>query len=79
MCHQASKPCGSLACSWEHLVTSGTYLQGVARVVHYQLPASADMYVHRCGRTARAGNAGVAVALVTPHEAARFVALVQAS
>lgn len=53
--------------------------QGVACVIHYQLPASADMYVHRCGRTARAGNAGMAVALVTPGEAARFAALMQVS
>jgi hypothetical protein len=31
-------------------------------VVHYQLPASADTYIHRSGRTARTGsNDGVAL------------------
>ena len=59
------------------LLTEGIGLQGVACVVHYQLPASADMYVHRCGRTARAGKSGTAVALVTPNESARFAALTQ--
>ena len=50
-------------------------LQDVACVVHYQLPASADMYVHRCGRTARAAAEGIALALVTPKESARFSSL----
>ena len=35
-------------------------------VVHYQLPASVDIYVHRSGRTARAEEEGIAIALVTP-------------
>lgn len=43
--------------------------------VHYQLPASADLYVHRSGRTARAASDGVAVALVTPSESRRWDAL----
>lgn len=46
-------------------------------VVHYQIPASADVYVHRCGRTARAAQDGLAVALVTPREAPRFTALLR--
>ena len=48
-------------------------------MVHYQLAASADMYVHRCGRTGRAGAEGASVALVTPAEAHRFAALLQVS
>jgi ATP-dependent RNA helicase DDX24/MAK5 len=47
-------------------------------VVHYQLPASADVYVHRAGRTARAEAEGLSVALVTPKENARFLALLHA-
>ena len=50
-------------------------MQNVACVVHYQLPAAADMYVHRCGRTARAAAEGIALALVTPKESARFGSL----
>ena len=52
-------------------------VQEVATVVHYQLPASADMYVHRSGRTGRAGTEGTSIALVTPRDAPRFAALLQ--
>ncbi|GMM49932.1 putative ATP-dependent RNA helicase [Starmerella bacillaris] len=40
----------------------------VDHVVHYNLPRTADMYVHRSGRTARAGNEGVSVVLCSPQE-----------
>ena len=43
--------------------------------MHYQVPASADLYVHRSGRTARAAQDGVAVTLVTPTESRRWDAL----
>ena len=46
-------------------------------MVHYQLAPSADMYVHRSGRTGRAGAEGVSIALITPPEAQRFAALLQ--
>ena len=54
---------------------SANFVQEVACVIHYQLPAAADVYVHRCGRTARASAEGISVALVTPKEQARFSAL----
>ena len=37
-------------------------------VVHYDIPRDADSFLHRSGRTARAGKKGVAVALFTPQE-----------
>lgn len=40
----------------------------VDHVVHYHLPRTADMYIHRSGRTARAGNQGVSVVLCSPQE-----------
>ncbi|EJD52980.1 DEAD-domain-containing protein [Auricularia subglabra TFB-10046 SS5] len=40
----------------------------VDHVIHYQLPRSADTYVHRNGRTARARAAGFALLLVAPDE-----------
>lgn len=40
----------------------------VDHVVHYQLPRTADTYVHRSGRTARAGREGVSLQLVSPEE-----------
>ena len=46
----------------------GIHVDGVACVVHYDLPADPKDYVHRSGRTGRAGETGVAVALVTPEQ-----------
>lgn len=41
----------------------------VQHVIHYHLPRSADMYVHRSGRTARAGNKGISLVICSPEEA----------
>lgn len=41
----------------------------VQHVIHYHLPRSADIYVHRSGRTARAGNKGMSLVLCSPEEA----------
>lgn len=40
----------------------------VARVINYHLPAELDAYLHRVGRTARAGRPGVVVNLVTERD-----------
>ncbi|HEU4842289.1 MAG TPA: DEAD/DEAH box helicase [Ilumatobacteraceae bacterium] len=42
----------------------GVHVDEVAAVVHYDPPADAATYVHRSGRTARAGHSGVVVSLV---------------
>lgn len=44
----------------------GLDIEGVDFVVHYQLPRSAEVYVHRSGRTARASASGLSIALVEP-------------
>ena len=44
----------------------GIHVDGVACVVHFDLAADAKDYVHRSGRTGRAGAPGVVVSLVTP-------------
>ncbi|PRT53864.1 ATP-dependent RNA helicase MAK5 [Wickerhamiella sorbophila] len=46
----------------------GLDIPKVDHVVHYHLPRTADMYVHRSGRTARAGARGVSVVLCSPDE-----------
>jgi ATP-independent RNA helicase DbpA len=38
-------------------------------VINFDLPASADTYIHRIGRTGRAGRTGTAVSIVTDYEA----------
>jgi superfamily II DNA/RNA helicase len=42
----------------------GIHVDGVAVVVHHDLPATDKDYVHRSGRTGRAGNRGLVVTLV---------------
>jgi ATP-dependent RNA helicase RhlE len=47
----------------------GIDIPGVAYVINYDLPEVPDNYVHRIGRTARAGREGEAVAFCAPEEA----------
>jgi len=47
----------------------GIDIPGVAYVVNYDLPEVPENYVHRIGRTARAGREGEAIALCAPDEA----------
>lgn len=50
----------------------GLDLARLAHVINYDMPASVTSYVHRVGRTARAGRKGVATTLVAHHEARWF-------
>jgi len=45
------------------IVARGIDVEGISHVINYELPEDAENYIHRIGRTARAGNAGVAVSL----------------
>ena len=56
----------------------GIDIKGVDLVVHYQVPMSADTYVHRSGRTGRANAEGASVVLVTPSERQRYRHLLRA-
>ncbi|WP_260483648.1 DEAD/DEAH box helicase [Sphingomicrobium flavum] len=47
----------------------GLDIKGVSTVVNYDVPWQPDDYVHRVGRTGRAGAKGVAYTLVTPGDA----------
>lgn len=46
----------------------GIDVAGLSFVIHYQLPDQLEYYTHRSGRTARAGNKGMSLALVHPKE-----------
>ncbi len=46
----------------------GLDVAGVPCVINYDLPYNAEDYVHRIGRTGRAGNKGEAIAFFTPEE-----------
>jgi ATP-dependent RNA helicase DeaD len=47
----------------------GLDVKDVTHVVNYTIPRELDSYVHRIGRTARSGKAGLAMSLVTPANA----------
>ncbi|WP_419545679.1 DEAD/DEAH box helicase [Odoribacter laneus] len=50
----------------------GIDIQDVSHVVNFDIPALPEEYVHRIGRTARAGKEGVAISLVSPKEEERI-------
>jgi ATP-dependent RNA helicase RhlE len=51
------------------LAARGIDIEGLPHVINYDVPARAEDYVHRVGRTARAGRTGDALTFVTPADA----------
>ena len=54
------------------IVARGIDIDDIARVVNYDVPREAEDYVHRIGRTARAGANGCAVTFVSEKDAREF-------
>ena len=50
------------------IAARGIDIDGISHVINYDLPNVAESYVHRIGRTARAGAAGVAISLCATDE-----------
>ena len=50
------------------IAARGIDVEGLSHVVNYNLPAVPEDYVHRVGRTGRAGNKGIAISLVSAEE-----------
>jgi ATP-dependent RNA helicase DeaD len=46
----------------------GIDIDSITHVINYDLPLTKESYVHRTGRTGRAGKTGIAISFVTPHE-----------
>jgi superfamily II DNA/RNA helicase len=57
------------------IAARGIHVDGVDLVVHFDPPAEAKGYLHRSGRTARAGATGTVVTLVLPEQAAQVETL----
>jgi len=54
------------------VASRGLHISNISHVYNYDLPQAADDYVHRIGRTARAGKSGEAITFVTPEDAREF-------
>ena len=50
------------------IAARGIDVTGISHVINFDLPAEAESYVHRIGRTARAGAAGIAIRFCDPSE-----------
>ncbi len=53
----------------------GLDIPDVSHVINYDVPIHAEDYVHRIGRTGRAGRSGVALSLVTPADGKHLAAI----
>jgi len=69
----ANGSCNVLAAS--DVAARGLDIKDLAAVINYELPSDPDVYLHRIGRTGRAGRGGLALSLVAPREMPRAHAL----
>ena len=69
----ANRSCSVLVAS--DVAARGLDIKDLAAVINYELPHDLDTYLHRIGRTGRAGRGGLVLSLVTPREMQRALAL----
>lgn len=50
----------------------GIDVNDITHIIHYSLPDDNEVYIHRSGRTARAGKTGISLAIVNPKEVNRI-------
>jgi ATP-dependent RNA helicase DeaD len=54
----------------------GLHIEDISHVYNYEIPRDVDSYTHRIGRTARAGNKGEAISIVSGGEDQKFFKLI---
>ena len=59
------------------LAARGLDIKGLQYVVNYELPTKMTRYIHRVGRTARAGESGVSITLVNEDEFQKIKTIVK--
>ncbi|MSR08611.1 MAG: ATP-dependent RNA helicase DbpA [Gammaproteobacteria bacterium] len=69
----ANKSCTVLVAT--DVAARGLDIKGLAAVVSWELSTDPDIHLHRIGRTGRAGQKGLALALCAPRERGRIAAL----
>jgi len=57
------------------LAARGLDVSGISHVINFDLPEDPEVYIHRIGRTARAGHSGVAWSFVTPDQGKLLTAI----
>ena len=57
------------------VASRGIDIDGISHVINYDMPVEPECYMHRIGRTARAGLSGVAVSLCTADERKELAAI----
>ena len=57
------------------IAARGIDVEGISHVINFDLPHVPEDYVHRIGRTARAGSSGHAVSLAAPEERQQLAAI----
>lgn len=50
------------------IAARGLDIEGITHIINYDIPMEKQSYVHRIGRTGRAGSKGTAITFVTPYE-----------
>ena len=53
----------------------GIDVNNLTHVINYSLPQDPELYIHRIGRTGRAGNEGTAITFITPSEYKRLMVI----
>jgi ATP-independent RNA helicase DbpA len=71
----SNRSCNVLVAS--DVAARGLDIDDLGAVINYDVPNDADTYVHRIGRTGRAGRTGLALTLCTPRELPRSTTLAQ--
>ena len=54
------------------IISRGIHIDDVSLVINYDIPSDSEIYVHRIGRTGRAGKHGKAISLVSNNECRDF-------
>jgi len=57
------------------LASRGIDVDGITHVINYELPHEPESYIHRIGRTARAGASGIAISFCDPGERTQLRAI----
>jgi ATP-independent RNA helicase DbpA len=69
----SNKSCSVLVAT--DVAARGLDIKSLSAVINYELPHDPEIYVHRIGRTGRAGETGLALSLFTDSELARIIAI----